>query len=102
MFIFNMGVSEAKRLCVTLRTLWWAALINPPDKMRLVQHVRGDFLDRLGGRIEERDACVLHELLGGGDLVAAVGDGSVGRVGAALAADLVQALGGDGQPEHLA
>src|SRR5690349_4776369 len=27
MSIFNIGVSEAKRLCVTLCPLWWAALV---------------------------------------------------------------------------
>src|SRR5690348_2866583 len=31
MSILNIGVSEAKGLCVTLRPLWWAALVFEAD-----------------------------------------------------------------------
>src|SRR5690349_2419118 len=31
MSILNIGVSEAKGLCVTLRPLWWAALVLETD-----------------------------------------------------------------------
>src|SRR5665213_109105 len=82
--------------------MYLTPLIDAADEVGLVQHVGGDLLDRLGGRVEEGDLRLAHDFLRGGDLIAAVVDGGVARIGTALVADLVQAFCRDGQAPDLA
>src|SRR6266850_5335578 len=71
--------------------------VDLPLDPELAQDGGGDFLDRFAGRVDAADAFAAHQLLGFLDLVAAVVQVGVAAVRAALAADLVQPLGGDGE-----
>src|SRR6267142_6912150 len=75
-------------------------LVDLAADPQLAQDGGGDFLDRLGGRVDAVDAFAAHQGLGLPDLVAAVVEGGIAAVGAPLLADLVQPLGGDGQAEE--
>src|SRR5688572_9308696 len=64
---------------------------------QLAKDCGGDLFDRLGGGVDGAHAFAAHEVFSGLDFEAAVVDVGVAAAGAALLADLVQALGGDGE-----
>src|SRR3989344_4787988 len=76
--------------------------IHQPLRPNLLQDGRRNLFNRLGGGGQPPDACAAHHGLGFGDLHAAVLQAGVARIGAALGADLGQAVGADGQAKDLA
>src|SRR6185503_8822900 len=77
------------------------ASVDLPGDPELAQDGGGDLLDRLRGRVDAVDSLAPHQLLGGFHFVVAVVQRGVAAVGAALLADLVQALVRDGQAVQL-
>src|SRR5262245_18476128 len=70
-------------------------------QLRLVKDGGGDFLDRLGRRVERRDVVAFHQMLGFAHFVATVVERRVLAARAALLADLAQPFGLDGEAEQL-
>src|SRR5438477_1509938 len=75
--------------------------VDLPLDPELAQYRGGDFLDRLGRRVDAVNAFAAHQVLGLFDFVAAVVERRIAAVRPALFADLMQALRGNGQAEEL-
>ena len=70
-------------------------------QLEFLQDCRRNFLDRLGRGVQPADAFAAHHLFSFGNLETAVGQRGVIAGGAAFFANLMQALGLDGQAEQL-
>src|SRR5215469_5323837 len=75
---------------------------QPPFDARGVENAAGDLLDRALRSVERGDAESRNQRLGGPQLVAHLLLGGVAALRAALVADLLQAVGSDGQGIKLA